>query len=186
MPSATIHLASPTTVVLRYLDRSAVFGSYDAGQHLKNGLLVRDRTWDDLRHCWLIADAAATERALGILRRECKYIEVIEMGSTYGNGFEHLFADLPARLRKPTAWALARVLHPDMGGDHEAMAALNQAIDLAAGAADLVMGIVEAADHWSSSDGPCAVCGVLIRRYGDEGGPLCEDRLAKITTRKGL
>ena len=44
--------------------------------------------------------------------------------------------------------------------------------------------MTEAPDRWTSPIGPCAVCGVLIRRYGPEGGPLCDDCSAKITTRK--
>ena len=40
-----------------------------------------------------------------------------------------MFAALPNELRRPVHRALARVLHPDMGGDHASMQALNAAAE---------------------------------------------------------
>jgi hypothetical protein len=46
-----------------------------------------------------------------------------------GEPFVVLFRTLPPSLRQPTYRALARVLHPDAGGDTALMQQLNQAND---------------------------------------------------------
>lgn len=126
-----------TAVVVQRADDSLLFGPYEVGQIIKVALPNRrDREWDPLRRCWVVFGDAAGEYCRQILDELCDHVEVIDTTppppqGACRSGAEHLLRDLPARLRRPAALALVKVLHPDTGGDHEAMAALNAAMERA-------------------------------------------------------
>lgn len=103
--------------------------------------------WDPRRRGWRIAWADADELGevlaeyglalqrrvleqesrLAELRRELARTPAGARSRPPADPFRHLFAALPAQLRKPAYRALARALHPDVGGDQEAMKALTAA-----------------------------------------------------------
>lgn len=125
-----------TAVIIQRPDESLVFAPYEVGQIMKFALpRSGDRRWDPLRRCWVIEPRAADYPEV-ILVELCDHVELIDTTPpppqrACHSGAEHLLRDLPARLRRPAALALVKVLHPDVGGDHEAMVALNAAMERA-------------------------------------------------------
>lgn len=96
-------------------------------------------TWDDddgtealRREISVLRDELQRARATGAgeaaLRREIASLKAeLSRARSTGGTFAALFRELPAPLREPTYKALARVLHPDVGGDAELMKRLNSA-----------------------------------------------------------
>jgi hypothetical protein len=96
---------------------------------------VPGRKWNPGEKVWTIpvdmvglAAARFAEAGYEVLVDGVAYRPSSALTGSTGNPFTALLASLPERLRKPTYRALARVLHPDHGGDHKAMQALNQAM----------------------------------------------------------
>ncbi len=77
--------------------------------------------WDPSLKCWRIRIELAAE-AEALIRRLNGGTDVV-----LAEAFATVFARLPQPLRQPAYRALAKVLHPDAGGDDVAAKALTQA-----------------------------------------------------------
>lgn len=98
---------------------------------------IPGRKWDGDRKVWMIHETSiSTCATMFQIAGEVVMVDGVEWTGTVppkrqaqANGsspFGGLFAYLPAELRKPVYAALAKVLHPDMGGTKEIMQELNK------------------------------------------------------------
>jgi hypothetical protein len=81
--------------------------------------------WDPNLKAWRIPAAFATE-VFALLHAEDSPPHVTTR-SALGRSLTEVFRPIPSQLRMPTYRALAKVWHPDAGGDHDCMTALNDA-----------------------------------------------------------
>lgn len=119
--------------VIEIIDEGCrVFAPYGAKDDIK---LIPGRRFDPARKCWVVPAHRANE-ARDAIRSYVDDIETVDLRSRRrtrrarpagGDGFDALFRALPPRLRKPAYRALAKVLHPDTGGDTAATQALTTA-----------------------------------------------------------
>jgi hypothetical protein len=105
--------------------------AYDDRLHAK---AIPTARWDQHLKCWRVRRAFQHEaQHLVELLNERNGITHAAAPATgivaITDAFVALFKVLPADLRRPTHRALARALHPDMGGDVEVMKALNRAME---------------------------------------------------------
>lgn len=100
------------------------------------------RRWDKARRRWVIP-RSDVQLAAQMLRQQGWQVEVINPTGSRTSGSsapvgktwaDQMYAALPKRLHVPAYKALAKVLHPDVGGDLVAMQALTAAHDKAVAA----------------------------------------------------
>lgn len=93
------------------------------------------RRWDPSRKRWLIP-SSDVPLAVAAFKRAGELVEIRDLRTAQGRPQpepsswpSEMFAALPADLRAPAFRALAKVLHPDVGGNTAAMAALTTAYE---------------------------------------------------------
>lgn len=114
---------------------------YDAAfvQALKDGVSYSFREWDGARKVWSV-EAPYAEVALGIVRRFFANVKITDErqadagNASAGKGSDpfkelHLLPSAPVPLIHAAYKTLARLHHPDAGGDVGAMQRINAAYD---------------------------------------------------------
>jgi hypothetical protein len=89
--------------------------------------------WDKHLKCWRIRSVFRDEAEDLVHDLNDRHVTTRERRAApvdLSRAMTEMFAALPSELRRPVHRALARVLHPDMGGDHESMQALNAAAEV--------------------------------------------------------
>lgn len=118
-----------------------VFAPFEAKDLIKT-LPYGTRKWDQASRCWLV-DTSAVSTLIGLLK--AADYQVVEPGKTRssdsssrvvrpaksGTWADEMFAALAPAQAARAYKALARALHPDLGGDGAAMQQLNAARDRA-------------------------------------------------------
>jgi hypothetical protein len=100
---------------------------------LKRSIPAGYRSYDPGDHAWTIA-AAYAAKAIWLLQQTFPHAEVIDAGPATGDAGDaweilHLKDTAPPELVEVAYRCLARLHHPDRGGDHEDMLILNAAYD---------------------------------------------------------
>lgn len=119
-----------STSVTIYLDHAQVRCPF----HLKSVCSdLPSRRWSPERRCWIIP-TSDVPIAVAAFKQAGEVVGVIDKRPTpakvSSSGWAvAMFAALPDNLRAPAFRALAKVLHPDHGGDGLAMASLTSAFE---------------------------------------------------------
>lgn len=104
---------------------------------LKSLIPVGYRAWDPDAHCWTVEEPYV-DQAIGILRQVHKAVRIDDQripraGATSGEGNSyatlHLLPTAPKELVDAAYRCLARLYHPDTGGNTTKMQALNLAYE---------------------------------------------------------
>lgn len=85
--------------------------------------------WDPSLKCWTVPSVfrAEADHLVASLNARANSRPGTGSASDLADALKSMFAALADPLRRPVHRALAHVLHPDRGGDHDAMRALNDA-----------------------------------------------------------
>jgi len=97
---------------------------------LKQTVPAGYRSYDPGDHAWTIAAAYAND-AIRLLQRTFPHAEVVDAVPATNDAWAalHLKDTAPPELVEVAYRCLARLHHPDRGGDHEGMIVLNSAYD---------------------------------------------------------
>lgn len=111
----------PTTYKVMSDGDIGVWTTYEDRQPIKD---LPGAHWDPSLRCWRVPYEFQREVDDVVRRINGGTRDDVVVGA-----LRELFSVLPSELRKPTQRALSRAWHPDTGGDHGVMLALNAVWD---------------------------------------------------------